>query len=110
MTMYKITEEQRKLLLEAMKRYTIFLRSNPRCGWNIKNLQQALVGHGSNSEYECVREAYMDCRTLPIKKAPRIKKWWALNKNGAEIVLAWHNQGITFDGTEEPNKMPELTG
>lgn len=82
-----LTKEQRRLLMEAARRYLKFIATSPTfIGLDMTN---AMVGLGTAREYRPVEEADFMRVSLSWHDGPERPDtvyWWKLTKKGAAIV------------------------
>lgn len=86
--MSKLTSRQRSLLLEAMRRYTLFYPE--------EELMDAWTGLGHRTTYEPVLSAGLMEWALH-EPAFRCMGWLRLTESGGKIVQAWLDEEITDD-------------
>jgi hypothetical protein len=106
--MHKLSQRQHVLLIEALRRFDCFAVRQDKRKWNLANLQIALTGLGSPSEYKAVTsKGLMMSHRDP--ETPRVMNWYRLTERGAKIVLAWYQAGFHCDGGWEVNRKPPIT-
>ena len=81
---YKITSNQRRLLVEALRRWDRFGRMEN------KPLAVAWTGLGTATDYKSVSPEYM---SSVHGHSHRHDQWWKLTEKGAAIVQFWYDMG-----------------
>lgn len=90
--MKKLTNMQKAILLEALRRYTKF-HQNPK-----ELLNQAWTGLGTRTDYRPVLDAGL--MTFVEEPYPRCSQWLRLTDKGTAIVQKWLDAGLSYKDIE----------
>jgi hypothetical protein len=94
------------ILCEAFRRFECFSVRQSNCAWEIKAMQEQWTGLGTATVYKPAVDSLLMKRASPERRG---MAWWQLTELGANIVLAWHNAGYSFNSNHELNFQPPLT-